>query len=609
MIPNRWQGLNKLSRLVAPHRLNAACAVLLGVLAAMLEGFSIALLVPVLEGLIPGPEGSAGLVGRLTSWLGPVDSASRLRLAVTVILCAVVIKNLAAWMNLWLTAGLSSRARSDMVDRIFQQLVHVDYSYISRQKRGVFVDWLLNHTSRARRAIALTLRLISELCVVVIYALVLLVLNWRLTMLAVALVIALSLILRLLDRLLLNTGRDLSRSGRDVSTFLYEILGAMRELRLFGREKDEARRGGQVWGELISYERRLDVMSHTLVPLTESLIVLLLSVFLLVTAPNIVTGGAAVVPQLLVFLFVLMRLQRKVGSINSMRAELLTYVASVDIVVDAMSGKDKPRLQNGKEPFRELTEGIDFEHVTFAYGDGEELALQEVSFRVPCARMTALVGSSGAGKSTLADLLMRLDDPQKGRILASGRDLRDFDVSTWRSAIGVVTQDPFVFNASVRDNIRYSKPDATDQEIERAAKRANARAFIEALPEGYATALGDRGVRLSGGQRQRIAIARAILREPQLLILDEATSALDSESEQQVQKAIEDISQSCTLLVIAHRLSTVRSADQIVVLEKGRVIEIGTHQDLLERGGRYAELCRLQQHGLLSEKGPPGKPS
>ena len=235
-----------------------------------------------------------------------------------------------------------------------------------------------------------------------------------------------------------------------------------------------------------------------------------------------------------------------------------------------------------------------FENVTFTFPSNSEPALKEVSFEIKKGTTTAIVGPSGSGKSTLADLVMRFHDPNMGNIKIDGIDLREFQVSSWRQSIAMVSQDTFLFNTSVRENVAYGSPKATDTQIIEAAKQAYAYEFIQDLPHGFDTILGDRGTRLSGGQRQRIAIARAILRDPDILILDEATSALDTNSERIVQKALEKVSCDRTVLVIAHRLSTVEKADNIVVLCNGSVVEQGTHQKLLEYQGDYWSLYKSQ---------------
>jgi ATP-binding cassette subfamily C protein CydCD len=248
---------------------------------------------------------------------------------------------------------------------------------------------------------------------------------------------------------------------------------------------------------------------------------------------------------------------------------------------------------------------VRFEAVTFAYGANEAQALRDVSFSIEAGQTVALVGRSGAGKTTAAHLLMRFWDPQSGRIVLGGHDLREFGLDDLRRRIAIVAQDTYLFNTSLRENIALGRPDASEEQIIHAARLANAHDFIMTLPDGYDTVVGERGLQLSGGQRQRIAIARALLKDASILILDEATSHLDTESERQVRLALETLIEGRTTLVIAHRLSTVRDANRIIVLEDGSVAEQGSHAELLARGGIYAQLVAAQLVSQGREEPPP----
>jgi ABC-type branched-subunit amino acid transport system ATPase component len=297
---------------------------------------------------------------------------------------------------------------------------------------------------------------------------------------------------------------------------------------------------------------------------------------------------------MLTYFIVLFRLLPFINRLNGIRTGLAGCYPSLDIVHDFLRLDNKPFMAFGSLRFEGLNQEIHFNKISFSYPQHDEVVLKDIDLKLPKGKTLALVGSSGSGKTTLADLLPRFYDPTQGCIFLDGIDLREFDPVTLRRAMGIVSQDTFLFNASIRANIAYAHPDASDEEIFIAAKQANAYEFIDRLPNKFDTLIGDRGVLLSGGQKQRLSIARALLQNPQILILDEATSALDTVSEKLVQAAIENLSKDRTTLVIAHRLSTISRADQIAVLDHGKVVEIGTHDELLQKQGAYYRLYSLQ---------------
>jgi len=283
-----------------------------------------------------------------------------------------------------------------------------------------------------------------------------------------------------------------------------------------------------------------------------------------------------------------------ISQLNSLRSGFANTSASVDIVAEFLTRQNKPFMSTGKILYQKLEREIQFHDICFSYPSSDKLVLRNVTLSLPRGTTLALVGGSGAGKSTMAYLLPRFYDPTSGYISLDGVDLRELDLNSLRKVMGIVSQDTFLFNDSVRNNIAYGRVEATDEEIIIAAKRANAYEFITKLAQGFETQIGDRGVMLSGGQRQRLAIARALLQNPDILVLDEATSALDSVSERLVQAALDELSRDRTTLVIAHRLSTIQNADQIAVLEQGTVVEVGKHEELLAKGGYYSRLYSMQ---------------
>jgi ATP-binding cassette subfamily B protein/subfamily B ATP-binding cassette protein MsbA len=309
-------------------------------------------------------------------------------------------------------------------------------------------------------------------------------------------------------------------------------------------------------------------------------------------------GG--VLPSLATFLLALQRLNQRLSGMAVNANSFGRNAGELARLQDLLDGADKQYRRLDGRPFVGLRQGIVLQQVCLRYGPGQPLALDHVDLQLPRGSTTALVGSSGAGKSSIADLLIGLYTPQSGRVLIDGVDLRHWQLSSWQQRLGVVSQDTFLFNASVADNIRAGRPGIGLGALEAAAARAQILELIQQLPQGFDTLVGERGYRLSGGQRQRLSLARALLSPCDLLILDEATSALDSDNEALVQLAIQQLGAQSTVLVIAHRLSTVCHADQIVVLEGGRRVEQGDHTTLLQGNGRYAGLWRRQLQGLAA---------
>jgi subfamily B ATP-binding cassette protein MsbA len=328
-------------------------------------------------------------------------------------------------------------------------------------------------------------------------------------------------------------------------------------------------------------------------PLAEAISTTILIGIIIVAFNFFVVGGKLEVSALLTFMFVLFRMMPLVEQVNSIRVELGSYTASFQKVKEILLREDKVYILNGNLEFKKLEKSIDFLSVYFGYSS-DQLILKDINLSIKYGQTTALVGASGAGKTTLADLVPRLYDPTQGQILVDGIDLKDLEINSFRRKMAIVSQDTFIFNASVRDNISYGTDLVDEIKLQEVARQANALDFILAMPEGFDTILGDRGVRLSGGQRQRIAIARALLRNPEILILDEATSALDSVTERLIQESLENLSKSCTVIIIAHRLSTIVHADNVVVLEKGEVVEQGTYLELIEKKGSLWKYHQMQ---------------
>jgi ATP-binding cassette subfamily B protein/subfamily B ATP-binding cassette protein MsbA len=333
--------------------------------------------------------------------------------------------------------------------------------------------------------------------------------------------------------------------------------------------------------------RAIEIVWETIIPLASALL-------LMYGGWQVIQGGLTL-GDLVMFLVYLLMLLGPLAVLAQSAAEFQNGLSGLDRILDLLEEPREMESSSAVKVSRAASEGrITFDDVSFSYPGSSTFALENISLDVEPGETIALVGPSGSGKTTLCNLVGRFYDPTSGRILLDGRDLGDLEIDSYRSLIGIVEQDVFLFDGTIAANIAYGNRHATDQDVREAAAVASAHEFIEALPNGYETLIGERGVRLSGGQRQRIAIARAVLADPKILILDEATSNLDTESERTIQRSLTALMENRTCFVIAHRLSTITHADRIVVLDRGRIREIGSHEALMAAGGRYCEMVKLQ---------------
>jgi len=555
-------------------------SLLASLMASMLDGFTLILLIPLLRTLF----GTAGALATATptrletfiDWVsapllsGVTPTVAAVRILVLFFL-AVVLKNVMSYVAAYTRVLTEEGMVRDLRVRLFDHILHLDLNYFQSTRQGQVISSVLSDVEETKIIVSATMaRLIQNSFMILVSLIALTQISVRLTLLILAmaplLIVGIGLLLR---RLRYHArGRADERGDREAGQF-FEQSQRYRKL-------------------VIRTQRFLLAMS----PVSELFGVLILVLLILAaTRPEFI--GISLSPEVIVvFLIAALRMMSPIKSIAQYPAEMSIAVASADRVFELLDRPQTDVDRPGERPATFARE-IRYDHVTFSY-DGVTPVLKDVCFTVPRGFVTAIVGPSGAGKTTLVDLIPRFQEPQSGAVLFDDEPLTDLTRSSVRKLLGVVSQETVLLNDTVFANILIGRQDATRSEVEAAARAANAHDFIVTLPDGYDTPLGERGTRLSGGQRQRIAIARALLRDPPILILDEATSALDTESEHQVQVAIDRLMKDRTVLVIAHRLSTVRNADDILVIDDGRLVEHGTHESLYAQQGVYRKLYDLQ---------------
>ncbi|HEU4682199.1 MAG TPA: ABC transporter ATP-binding protein [Gemmatimonadales bacterium] len=593
----------RLLRLIRPYRHLLLLGLVTTLLASLLDGFTLVMLVPVLKHLF-GTTGSlrAGstqleatvdrLVEPLVGGLTPGQAAARL---VVLLVAGLVLKNVLSYTSTQISVRAQEGLVRDLRSRLFGHLLALDLGFFQRTRSGQLISGLITEVDQTKTVISASLLSFFQNLVVVAVTLVILSqISLRLTLLTLVFVPFLIFGLQGLIRRLRSHARARAHERGEITATAAERLAAIRLIRAYGEEDRETSRFAAQAERYRKRVIRTQRFSSLTSPVTE-----VFSGFLVIliiwagTKPELVGLAAPLAPEaIIVFLMAALKLTSPLKTISSFPAVMAITMASAERVFEFLDQPPTEVDRPGEDRAR-FERDIAFDRVSFRYGD-DDLVLRDVSFRLPKGWVVALVGPSGAGKTTLADLLPRFHDPTGGQVLMDGVPLTKLSRRSLRSLMGVVSQDTVLLNDTVRANIAYGSPGATAAQVEAAAVAANAAGFIAGLPDGYETMLGERGTRLSGGQRQRIAIARALLRDPPILILDEATSALDTESERLVQQAIERLMQERTVLVIAHRLATVRDADEIVVLEAGHVVQRGSHEELLRAGGLYRRLYDLQ---------------
>ena len=612
--------LQILRRFVPPYKKYLGLSILFNILSAVLNIFSFAALIPILQILFQVDGGIR--VNEYMHWNGDwgsikevatnnlyyyiqefivVHSASTALLVIGIFLAFMTfLKTGAYFLSSATIIPIRTGIVRDIRNQIYQKINSLSLGFFSEERKGDIIARMSGDVQEVENSIMSSLDMLFKNPILILFYFVTLIcISWQLTLFTILFVPPFGWFMGVVGKKLKAHSIEAQALWSDTMSMVEETLGGLRIIKAFCAEEKMNKRFNQVNSSYRDNIMRVNIRQQMAHPMSEFLGTILIVVVLWFGGILVLDYGRIDGPTIIFYLVMLYSIINPLKEFSKASYNIPKGLASMERIDKILQAEVEIKDKEKPEHISSFEHQIEFRHVSFAYTDRKSAelvyVLKDINLVIPKGKTVALVGQSGSGKSTMVDLIPRYYDVQEGEVLIDGINVKDLAVHDLRMLIGNVNQEAILFNASFKDNIRFGKTDATDEEIANAAKIANAYEFITKSEKGFDTNIGDRGGRLSGGQRQRVSIARAILKNPPILILDEATSALDTESERLVQDALEKLMKTRTTVAVAHRLSTIKHADEICVLHEGRIVERGTHEELIEKEGYYKKLHDMQQ--------------
>lgn len=564
-------------------------------LGSTMNVFSLGMIIPILQGML-GDNVALASVPVINNYYHLVagwDKAKLLSLMLIFTFIMFTAKNALDYIGSVLISKQRFMITKDCQNALFDQIINCGAKFFDSEKIGHLVNGLYNESVKIGDFVNCILKMSATAIKLAGYFILLALISWQVTVVSAFVFLLVLIPVQVIMKRIRETGVWINNSFANFNFHTLQILDGYKIIKVFCAEKYEKNNFNNITEQLLRSNYTQMKYYGLLSPVIMTMLLAIFIVPFIIIINVVKINITGIVPFLLTYLYIAMNAMAEIKLFNDLRGEAVGNLGAFDSYESLLAKAKRMEIIDGHNIMDRFRSKIEFDLAQFSY-DGNKLILDHASFVIPKGKITAIVGLSGSGKTTIINLLLRLYDLNSGAIRVDGLDLKELELHSWRKKIGLVNQDVFIFNTSIRENIIYGNFNCSEQEMIKASQAAEIHEFIKSLPAGYDTILGERGVKLSGGQKQRLSIARAIIHNPEIIILDEATSSLDTKTERLIQKAMDELSKNRTAVIIAHRLSTIVNADNIIVLDKGQVVEQGTHAELLPINGHYSQLYKVQ---------------